>query len=256
MIRQPKNNAEWYDRLLTYILNRHLSRDIPWPQPTSCWPPENVEILEAYSEWRLKGGASELSTRKIYVPTAAQLMGLALKPHQEFDLAKNWLDSDQDTEFSRAYDFVLARNLSNDRIDVHRYALENFRKFLCQERGILEVTITPYDPVPHVTGLPEWLVDALKRYQLIRQRNWRPARLEENIRRFWSGHLRTWRFLCGKGGVRELKDLQRKHVIQYMEFRLKGGYAVSGINGDLHSPGAVPDPRLEGPPAASQVPDR
>ena len=137
MNKQPQNTAEWYDRALAYILNKHLSRDIPWPQPTSAWPQENVAILERYAEWRLAGGASPHTTRTIYAPTAGQVLGLAHKPYTEFDLAA-WCDSGLNTEFRRAYAFILARNLSAARTKVCRNALENFRKFLRQKRGLPE----------------------------------------------------------------------------------------------------------------------
>ena len=66
-----------------------------------------------------------------------------------------------------------------------------------------------------------------------RQRNWRPARLEDSIRRFWSGHLRVWRFLCEQFDVKELEDVKRQHLFDYMQYRMDGGYAATGINGDL-----------------------
>ena len=91
MKKQPQNTAEWYDRSLAYILNKHLPRDIPWPQPTSHWPEANVEILERYAEWRLGGGASLHTTQTIYAPTAGHVLGLALRPYTEFDLAE-WCD--------------------------------------------------------------------------------------------------------------------------------------------------------------------
>lgn len=218
--------AERYDRSLCYAGYDHLPPDYPRPYPTCDWPLENIELLEKYCVWRLEGGASPTTTYMIYMPMAGHVLGLALKPHGKLDL---------ETDFQPAMDYILARKLSVHWTKVCRNALDNFRKFLCQERGIVQVTITPYDHQPHTKGLPSWLVGELKRYQIIRQRNWRPARLEENIRRFWSGYLRIWRFLCKECGVIELEDLRRRHIFDYMEHRLKAGYATSGINGDVRS---------------------
>ena len=63
------------------------------------------------------------------------------------------------------------------------------------ERGIVENKVTVYDPLAHMEGLPEWLVTALKKYQMIQQILWRVARLQESIRSFWVTHLCIWRFL-------------------------------------------------------------
>jgi len=84
-------------------------------------------------------------------------------------------------------------------------------------------------------GLPDWLVNELQRYQRIKQRNWREARLEGNIRRFWGGFLCTWRFLVEERGVRELSQLRRQMVYDYADQRLKEGHSVKGVNGHLRS---------------------
>ena len=77
------------------------------------------------------------------------------------------------------------------------------------------------------------MVEALTRFQRIRQRNWRDARLEDNIRRFWSGHLRVWRFLVEQCSVQTLSDVRRKHLYDYAERRLGLGKSVSCTNSDL-----------------------
>jgi len=216
--------AERYDRSLCYARHNRLPPGYPRPHSTSDWPLENIELLERYCAWRLEGGASAYTTHVIYMPMTGHVLGLALKPHSELDL---------DVDLQPAMDYILAKKLSPFWTKVCRNALENFRKFLCQERGIIEITVTPYDHAPHTQGLPAWLVGELKHYQLVSQRNWRPARLGYGIRRFWSGHLRIWRFLCGQCGVVELSDIQRKHIFDFMEQRLASGYAVSGINNNV-----------------------
>ena len=58
-------------------------------------------------------------------------------------------------------------------------------------------------------------------------------RIEHEIRRFWSVHLRIWRFLCEERGVQKLEDLKRKIVLDYVDHRLGKGLTVSGVNADL-----------------------
>jgi integrase/recombinase XerD len=114
--------------------------------------------------------------------------------------------------------------------------LNKFRRFLRLERGLGEESkITPFDSARVTAGLPAWLVGELDRYQRLMQRNWRTARVEENIRRFWSGHLRMWRFFVERCGVWELTDLKRPHVLDYIDHRLGEGYSVTGVNNDLRN---------------------
>jgi site-specific recombinase XerD len=90
------------------------------------------------------------------------------------------------------------------------------------------------------------------------QRNWRPARLNEQIRRFWSGHTRLWRWLVEEYGIVRLADLRRKHVLDYVDHRLAAGYAVSGINNDLRVLHAflrfLQDQEFEMPQALFRIP--
>ncbi len=51
--------------------------------------------------------------------------------------------------------------------------------------------------------------------------------------RFWSGHLRVWRYLCEQCAVQELSDVRRKMLYDYAEYRLGLGKSVSGVNADL-----------------------
>jgi site-specific recombinase XerD len=115
-----------------------------------------------------------------------------------------------------------------------RLALVKFRRFMRLERGLGEEShLTAFDSAPVTSGLPGWLVSELERYQRLMQRNWRDARLEQNIRRFWSGYLRIWRFLVEQQGLQQLADLKRSHILEYIDFRLNAGYSVTGVNGDL-----------------------
>jgi site-specific recombinase XerD len=157
---------------------------------------------------------------------AGNALGLCLKPHPEIDL---------DADLEKGLDYVKAKRLSAEWTDMCRVALEKFRRFLRQERGLPPAPPPPPDLSRQQEGLPEWLVEQLTRYQHLMERNWRPARLDEQIRRFWSGHSRLWRWLAQERGIVRLDDLRRKHILDYVDHRLAAGYAVSGINGDLRS---------------------
>ncbi len=215
-----------------YDGNRHYTRDsrlppgCPVPQPTAAWPPENVALLEHYREWLLSGGASPKEVYHLYIPMAGHALGLNLKPHPELDL---------DADLERALDYVKAKGSSAEWTDMCRVALERFRRFLRQQRGEPEPELPAGSLAYYQTGLPDWLVEQFTRYQHVCQRNWRPARLDELTRRFWGGHTRLWRWLVERYPIRQLSDVKRQHLLDYVDHRLTAGYAVSGINGDLRS---------------------
>lgn len=91
----------------------------------------------------------------------------------------------------------------------------------------------PFDVALHTIGLPGWLVTRLEQYLNIQQRNWRPLRRGQNTQRFWSGHLRMWRFFWGQCGVKQIDELKPEHVFGYIDARLTVGRAASSINTDL-----------------------
>jgi len=224
-MRRPHSLAEQYDQTLHYTRDYRLPPGHPKPQPTACWPQENIALYERYRDWLLEGGTSEMSSKIIYLPVAGHVLGLALKPHAELDLEE---------DFQRALDYVIAKQSSQDWIKASRNGLNKFRRFLRLERGLGEESKeTPFDSARATEGLPLWLVSELDRYQHLMQRNWRDARMENNIRRFWSGYLRMWRFFVEERGVHELKDLKRQHVLDYIDQRLSAGYSITGVNNDL-----------------------
>jgi len=225
-ITKATNAAERYDT------NRRLSRDhllppgYPRPQPTTAWPAENVALLERYWEWLLSGGASPKEVHHLYIPMAGHALGLNLKPHDQLDL---------DADLEKALDYVKAKRLSAEWTDMCRVALVKFRRFLRQERGLAPAQPPPPDLSRQQEGLPQWLIEQLTRYQHLMERNWRPARLDTQIRCFWSGHVRLWRWLVQERGLCEFRDLKRQYVLDYIDHRLTAGYAVSGINADLRN---------------------
>jgi integrase/recombinase XerD len=215
-----------YDRALHYARDKRLPPEYPKPRPTAEWPPENIALLEEYCEWLRAGGASPAVIRIIYLPMAGHVLGLALKPHSQLDL---------DADLQRGLDFLKAKQMSAQWTDVCRCAMLKFRRFLMHQRGQIESKVAPYESKRDTEGLPNWLVNELERFQHVQQRNWREVRLEESIRRFWTGHLHVWRFLCEHCGVKELADVKRKHLLDFIDHRLTAKYAASSINTDVRT---------------------
>lgn len=218
--------AEIYNQALYYARGNPLPPDAPRPCFTQDWPPEHIALLERYRAWLEQGGASPYTVRLIYIAMAGHVLGLNPQPSAQFDL---------DTDLQKAMDYVRAKQLSVEWTDINRNALDKFRRFLLHERGQVESHIHPYNPALHTEGLPVWLVEQLTRYQHIKQRNWRGARIDEGIRRFWSSHLRVWRFLVERYQVSELSDVKRAYFSNYIDWRLEAGASVKSVNGDLRT---------------------
>ena len=196
------------------------------PLLSSTWPQENQEVLKQYQEWLYGGGTGPNMVEMIYVPTAGYTLGLNLKPYHEWDLK---------SEFDLALDYINARGLSAISTKIRRNALEKFRKFLRQLRGEYVVIYKPIDYERYCTGLPDWLVEQLKRYQHIRQVNWRPARIHQQTMRFWGSHTKIWRWLFTQYPIQEITDIKRQHILDYVDFRLEANYATRSINQELRS---------------------
>jgi site-specific recombinase XerD len=224
-MRRPHSLAEQYDQTLHYTRDKRLPADFPKPKPTTFWPPENIALYERYRDWLLSGGASELASKIIYLPVAGHVLALNLKPYRELDL---------DQDLQRALDYVVAKQSSADWVKASRNGLNKFRRFLRLERGLGEESkVKPFDVPAHTQGLPLWLVSELERYQHLCQRNWRTARLDVSIRGFWSKHGHLWHFLCQERGVKQLADLKRQFVLDYVDKRLAEGLTAKSVNGEL-----------------------
>jgi site-specific recombinase XerD len=219
--------AARYDLARHYMWEEKMPADAPRPLPTSHWPKENIAFLERYRDWLLSGGTSEMVTNSYHIMMAGHVFGLTLKPYHK-------LDPDQD--LACALEYVRAKNLSASWVKNCQNSLHKFRRFLRLERGLGEESKQkPFDSARVTVGLPAWLVSELDRYQHLKQRNWRDARLESNIRQFWSRFLRMWRFFVEQKKVWEFKDLKRQHLLDYVDHCLKEGYAVTGVNNDLRN---------------------
>ncbi len=217
---------EIYDQALNYARDQKLLPDAPRPRPTKDWPPENVALLESFREWLFSGGTSAFTIRLIYLTAAGHVLGFNLKPYSQIDL---------EADFRPAEEYVRAKGQSRIWTQNNFNGFEKFRRFLLHTRGHLVVKEKPYEPAPHTEGLPAWLVEELTRFQHICQRNWRPARLTQNIYRFWGGHLRLWRFLVEQRKVQVLTDVRRKYLYDFAEYRLELGNSVTTVNNDLRN---------------------
>jgi site-specific recombinase XerD len=218
--------AHRYDAARRRAHDDRLPPGYPLPQPTTAWPAENVALLERFRLWLLSSSTSLELVNVVYIPTAGNALGLNLKPHSQLDL---------DTDLERALDYVKAKTPSADWIKASRNALTKFRCFLRQERGCAGVTIESPNLERYCAGLPGWLVEQIERYQHLRQVNWRPARINEQIVRFWNAHTRVWRWLFKHHSITDLVDIKRKYVLDYVDHRLAGGAAASTVNQELRA---------------------
>jgi site-specific recombinase XerD len=217
--------AERYDLSLYYMHDDALPADAPRPMPTCYWPKENIEFLQRYRDWMLSGGVSEMVTNVYHIMMAGHVFGLTLKPYHQLD---------PDTDLDCALEYVKSKGMSPSWVKNCDHSLKHFRRFLRLQRGLGdESNITPFDVQKHTQGLPEWVVSELNRYQKIQQRNWRTARIDLNLRGFWNKHLRMWRFLCEQRGVKQLVDVKRQFVLDYLDSRLEAGLAATGVNNEL-----------------------
>ena len=222
---KPDSLAGQYDQILHSTRYKHLPADFIRPQPTAFWPPENLALYERYRDWLLSGGTCEMAVEIIYLPAAGHVFGLNLKPHPQINLQE---------DLERVMEYTQAKGSCKARIKACRNGLNLFRRFLRLERGLGEESrARNFDSASHTQGMPQWLVLELERYQHVRQRNWRAARLDQNIRRFWSGHLRVWSFLVQQRQVQNLDDLKRQHILDYIDVSLQANYSPSTVNNDL-----------------------
>jgi site-specific recombinase XerD len=218
--------AEAYDRALVYARDKYLPPGTTRPCPTCQWPSENVRLLERYYDWLIAGGTAQQPTRTIYLPVAGYVLGLNPVPHDQINL---------ESDCEKALAYVQAKGVGQDWLKACRNGLEKFRRFLRLERGLGEVSkITPFDVAKYTQGFPTWLVSELERYQRIQQKHWRTARLDLNLRGFWSKHGQLWRFFCLERGVQHLSDLKRPHILDYVDHKLASGASISTVNLQIH----------------------
>ncbi|MEW5989414.1 MAG: tyrosine-type recombinase/integrase, partial [Chloroflexota bacterium] len=196
------------------------------PQPPSVWPAENVALLERYLVWLVEDGAGQSCMAMYYLPMAGHVLGLNLKPYSQLDLA---------ADLEQAMAYVDAKRPSPRWALLCRNALHRFRRFLRQERGLVEVAFSEPDVTRYQVGLPAWLVAQLTQYQHLRQANWRPRRHHQSILGFWSKHSRLFGWLFAQADIADLTDIQRAHIFAYMDERLAAGANPKTINQELRA---------------------
>jgi integrase len=217
-------SAQRYDTARRRAHDDRLPPGYPLPQPTAAWPAENVALLERFRQWLLSSSTSQELIDIVYIPTAGNALGLNLKSHPQLDI---------DADLERALDYVKAKNSSADWTKASRNALNRFRCFLRQERGYADVVIKSPNLERYCVGLPDWLVEQIKRYQHLRQANWRPARINQQLMTFWNTHTRLWRWLFEHHSIINLTDIKRQYILDYVDHRLASGIATSTVNQDL-----------------------
>ena len=120
-----------YDRALNKSLKLNPPPShLPLPQPTSCCPQENIALLERYREWLVGIGAADAVINQHRLPMAGHILGLALKPHCQLDLSK---------DFEKGMRFVETRASSRQWKRNCRHSLDWFRRFLKEERGMVVI---------------------------------------------------------------------------------------------------------------------
>lgn len=217
-----------YTAVLKNSRKAKLPPGYPLPQPPAAWPEENVALFERYLAWLIADGAGHTCIMNYYLPVAGHVLGYQLQPHEQLDL-------NADLEQVMAY--LRAKQLGERWLVMGRHALTRFRRFMQAERGLTgqPVVFKQVDVSGYHEGLPDWLVEQLTQFQHLRQANWRPARLNEAIGRFWNGHTRLWRWLLAHYPIQEIGDIKRAHVYAYMDERLAIGYSAKGVNQDLRA---------------------
>lgn len=225
----PTTAVERYDKALSRgrVLSPVPSGQ-PEPQPTAAWPAENVALLERYLAWLVEGGAAQSVIAYHRIPMAGHVLGLNLKPHDQLDL---------DADLEKAMTYIQAKELSAARELDYRHALNWFRRFLRQERGLVAVDTaqTFGNAARYQEGLPAWLLEQMEKYLQLRQANWRPARLATSTYQFWQKYTRVWRWLFQDNDIDALTDINRNHLYAYMDEMLAQGYAPSSVNLDLYA---------------------
>lgn len=224
----PTTAAVRYDRALHKSLKLNpLPSHVAVPQFTSCWPEENVDLLEQYREWLVGIGSSDAVINQHRIPMAGHVLGLNCKPHPQLTL---------NGDFDKAIRFVQAKQKGETWERNCGHSLDWFRRFVKEERGLVIIDKPTFgDVARYKAGLPEWLIDQLTKYLHIRQANWRPSRMAQATYQYWYKSTQIWRWLFAHTPIQEPKDVTRDYVFDYIDAQLVTGYKVSTINHDLHT---------------------
>ena len=160
---------------------------------------------------------------------AGHVLGLNLKLHDQLDLK---------ADLEKAIAYVKAKQPSDVWLSNCRHALNWFRRFLRQERGLVTVPDVPTfgNAARYQEGLPDWLLEQMKKYLQLRQANWRRSRLAVSTYQFWQKYTRVWRWLFQHDNhINSLNEITRNHLYTYMDEMLAQGYAPSSVNLDVYT---------------------
>ena len=224
----PTTAAVRYDR----ALNKSLKLNPPPPRLavphfSSCWPVENVTILEQYRDWLVGIGAAEAVINQHRLPMAGHVLGLNLKPHDQLDLQ---------SDLDKAVCYIEARPTSKSWQRNCHHSLTWFRRFVKEQRGWVIHDPPAFGDVSRLQeGLPDWLIQQLTKYLHIRQANWRPSRIAQMTTQFWHKSTRIWRWLFAQTDIQEPKEITRDHLFAFIDEQLVSGYKVATINLYLHT---------------------
>ena len=220
--------AARYDRALSKSLKLNpVPPGCAVPQPTRCWPAENIALLERFRTWLAEIGAADAVIGQHRIPMAGHVLGLNLKPHWLLNLA---------ADLEKGMAFIVAKQCSAAWTANCRHSLVWFRRFLQVERGVVVIDNHPVVNVErYQLGLPAWLIRQLTKYLHLRQPNWRPARITQMTTQFWHKSTRIWRWLFEQTNIQAPQDVTRNHLFAYIDEQLVAGYKVATINLHLHT---------------------
>ena len=224
----PTSAVTRYQSVLRNYRTSRLPADVTMPQPPSAWPTENVALFEKFLAWLIADGAGVTCICAYYLPMAGHLLGLHLQPHPEMDVAM---------AIENTMAFVCASQPSERWILLCGNALNRFRRFMDEERGVLPLPnfAEPVDVSCYHEGLPSWLVEVLTQYCQLRQANWRPARRAQTTLRFWNSHSAVFRWLFATYEISAVTEIKRKHLYAFMDARLAEKASPSTVNMELRS---------------------
>ncbi len=160
---------------------------LPARSPPPPGLPENVALLERYRR---------LAFRRRRQPAWSSAPSTSPWPGTSWGWPQAHPQLDLETDLQPAMDYIHAKGVGPDWTEICRNCAGQVPPLPAARARPGRAQAPPYEPRAAYPGLACLAGGGADPLPAPLQRNWRAARLEENIRRFWSGHLRIWRFLC------------------------------------------------------------
>lgn len=98
-----------------------------------------------------------------------------------------------------------------------------------------EIVSLHFEIPRRVFSLSVELTRQLESYRQWKVNRWRPERVKANSIHFYSQHILLWTFFSEACAVNTVQDLHLEHVMQYVKYRLNGGFSPSTVNNHLSS---------------------